>query len=744
MPRHPDFQKIHARFVKQYGKERGESLYYAWLKKKGYAEEKPFPKKEKKEKQCIVKGVEMKEMNGEFHIEGLIATTHIDDLDKAEGIDVPDKLEKETLDDWSDQMNQNFESRVMGVHHSEGRAINPQYYGEADVEKNPTKVVPLQGGHWGLFVDTKMLMDDPQTPEIVKDWQEGKLNSFSVTYDTHGFETTDFDWVDGKLVRLIKPGTKLYGYTASDLYNEEGGSPVNPNAVATNLGFKEFKELMNVKPTEEVTKMSKKEMKEETPPAEEETASAEEPDKKEEKPEEKVEEKKAEGAEGEDTEKKEFLAFKKYRKDQEEKEMLNKVSAKVADDVLKKLEVKEKVMKNPEEIKMDKLPLEFKEYRAALTKPEEIEVKEQFTRAANVCGKIGLDWQKSTTTPVEQREFKNFSTNGRKLMFRDLEFKGLGLTTNQNADTDYLQSSAELQDVYDPVIYNALNQETVTWNLLAKDDMSKKGNNMVQFTLKTVANASAQFYTGNSVSTGPVTRLKYQTKFKKVQVGVSVDGDMIAAAKGGPVDDVFAQEVLDSTMDMLAVVNAALFGVKGAETDAECIGFEYLADDANYTTLYSLTRSSANKLAPDSSTDNFVNQSSTIVSMANLRTLKRNATDEGAKKRNLVYITNPLQGDMMRGKFDDSRRMLTTRDTGFGFATDLFIDGIPVFEDIDCNTDDWFCVDLDSHRVGIWVPPTIERLGKTQDAEDAFIKMYFATFNRLPRAIGQLYGCATS
>ena len=93
---------------------------------------------------------------------------------------------------------------------------------------------------------------------------------------------------------------------------------------------------------------------------------------------------------------------------------------------------------------------------------------------------------------------------------------------------------------------------------------------------------------------------------------------------------------------------------------------------------------------------------------------------------------------------DDSRRMLSSRDTDFGFSTDLYVDGVPVFEDKDCNTDDWWLIDLETHRVAIWVPPTIERLGETADSEDAFIKMYFATYNRAPRRLVQIYGCATS
>jgi hypothetical protein len=350
-----------------------------------------------------------------------------------------------------------------------------------------------------------------------------------------------------------------------------------------------------------------------------------------------------------------------------------------------------------------------------------------------------LDWQGAHTSSAESREYKSFGTNGTKL-----EYKGLGITTNQNTDTDYLQSSAELQDVYDPVIYNALNQSTLTWNLLAKDDYSKKGNNKVQFTLKTAANTTASFYTGNAVSTGNVTRLKYETKFKKLQVGVSVDGDMIAAARGGPVSDVFAQEVMDSTLDMLAVLNAALFAEVGLETASAIIGFEYITDSAGNTTLYNLTRSDTNKLSPDTATDTYIDGGSATITMANLRKAVRQAVVEGASKANLVWITSPTQGDMLRNSMDDLRRLLSPKDTTFGFTTDLAPDGIPVFEDKDCNTDDWWLVDLETHRVAIWIPPTIEKLGKSADSEDAFIKTYLATYNRAPRRMVQIYGNATS
>ena len=737
MPKHPDFQKIYNRFKKQY-KGKGESLYYAWLNKKGYDDTKPFPKgKEKKEFQCNIIGVEVKESESCFHIEGLIATTHVDDLDKEEGIDIPDRILKETLESFAEQMNSNRESRVMGVHHSEGHPFTPEFFGEADVENFPVRVISLTDGEHGLFVDTKLLKNDPATPGIIRDFQEGNLDSFSITYDTDGFMTTDFDWVGDNLVRILLPGTRLAGYTAAS-------NPKNPQAVATAYGFKEFKELVGMEKgikLKEVKKMDKKEVKEDEalksvakPSSEEEQGQPEKDgtDQPSNKPEGSSEE--------EVSEQKEFRKWKAGKKELEEKELLDKTAGKIAEGVLSKMEMKEKVLKdNTPSDKNVEVSLEIKEFREVIENPGKLELKEQFRRAAALSESIKLDWQNATTSAAESREYKSFGVNG-----TNLEFKGLGITTNQNTDTDYLQSSAELQDVYDPVIYNALNQATVTWNLLAKDDYSKKGNNQVQFTLKTAANASAAFYTGNAVASDNVTRLKYQTKFKKLQVGVTVDGDMIAAARGGPVSDVFAQEVMDSAIDMLAVLNAALFAEAGLETVAAPIGFEFITDSAGNLTMYNLTRSTTNMLTPAAAGNTYINQAAAVISMTNLRAAIRNAVVEGANKKNLVFITHHTQGDMMRGKYDDSRRMLTARDTDFGFSTDLFVDGIPVFEDKDCNTDDWWLVDLETHRVAIWIPPTIEKLGKTADSEDAFIKTYLAVYNRAPRRMVQIYGCATS
>ena len=367
----------------------------------------------------------------------------------------------------------------------------------------------------------------------------------------------------------------------------------------------------------------------------------------------------------------------------------------------------------------------------------------QFKEAAKLCESKGLikkyliDGMPGRS--AESKEYKSFLTNG-----RDLEFKNLSITSNQNTDTDYLLSAAELSDSFDPVIYNALNEKTTTWGVLAKDDKSNKGNNQVQFTLKTVANSTAAAYTGNSVTTGNATRMKYMTKFKKYQVGVAVDGDMIAAARGGPIGDVFALEVQDAVETLMSVMNQALYAEVGLETASGVIGFEYITDSAGNTTLYNITRSSANKLSPDTATDTYINGNSVDVTLANLRAAIRHCVKDGSNKNDLAFFCDPIQTDKIKGLYDDHLRYASPKETRFGFETALFVDGVPVFEDKDCNDDDIFCVDLAAHRIAIWVPPTLEMLGKRSDSVEGFIKSYWCTYNRAPRRMVQIYGNATS
>lgn len=729
MARHPDFEKIHNNFVQRY-ETKAELNYQNWLVKKIYDETKEFPHKQE-QKESIVRGFEFKETDAAFYVKGLVATSHVDKYH--------DIIPKETLESFAQQINTQERARVMGIYHSEG--LTGEYGGIANFEETPARVIPLADGEHGLYVETKILKDDAGK-QIQEGFQDGKLTHFSITYNTEGSQLCDFNIVNDEVLRVIKPESQLYGYTATGNHYvpelNKYATPANDNAIAVAMDYKEFKEVM-IAPQEEATITITTTATENPEPVIVTTSGGNHPDAERKQLEAKtMAEQTVPVLSGEDETTRGKLEIKEMAKHHAE-EILKLVG--------EKLEVKEKVLReDASQAPVKELSLEVKDFLAVIANPEKIELKEQFRRSGAIFDKRGLSIEGLRTKTIAERlahadtEFKHFGVNGTQL-----EYKGLGITSNQNTDTDYLLSSAELQDVFDPVIYNLLNQEAVTWNLLEKDDCSKKGNNQVQFTAKYAVNGSRGFYVNNTISTDKASRLKFQTKFKKAACGISVDGDMVAAARGGPIGDVFAQEVYDATMDLLQLVNQQLFLTKGAETDAEIIGFEYIANSATYTSLYNLTRSATlNRLSPDAAGDTYINAASLRPTMTQFGNAKVQAKVEGSNEKMLIWVTHPTQANLLRRKFDDQKLLGEPRATAFGFSTDLFIDGVPVFEDKDCPNTKWFLIDKQNHRVAIWVPPTIEKLGKTGDSDDGFLKMYFATYNRRPRSLVEIYSCATT
>ncbi len=696
-----------------------------------------FTKGKKESRFSTVRGFETKEgSEGELIKGGYIATTHLDSgfYDETRDLFIRDQLDKVTLDVWADQINDgNPRVNKVSVNHNR----EPHVAGVG--VKGTARVDELGDGEYGLYVDTLVDKTKDNYEETSYRIDNNLLDSFSIEFNTHNLISHEYlensvveEEVDKGIIRTLLPGTELEGWTLAS-------QPMNEHAVM----IKEIKNKIS-----ESIKHNKKEEKimvetklQDKPISSGKTAATEAPKKEIQtvKTDDEPKGKEKEISKDDLALLKEFKEVRaKEAKEKERKVIIDKIKEDLKESLNEiKVETKTRMNKDVNE------SIEMKEYKERLfEKKDEYSKEAMIAVAGKLADNLGLTsagMLKMDSKSAEAREYKNFAVNGAKL-----EYKGLGLTTNQNTDTDYLLSAAELSDVFDPMIFNILNQKTTTWNLLNKEDFSTKGNNQVQFTLKIAANTTAAAFTGNAVILGNVTRLKFQTKFKKYQVGVEIDGDMIAAARGGPVGDVFAKEVSDSTEDLMAVINADLFAEVGLETAAAVIGFEYITDQAGNTTLYNLTRTQANGLSSTTTGDNFINGNSNDITLANLRAAKRKAVGvEGADLNNMVFITSFIQGDKFRGIFDASQRTVPTS-SRFGFEGRPEFDGIPVWEDKDCNDDDWFLVDLETHRIAIWVPPTLEMLGKDSDSQKGFIKTYFATFNRAPRRMIQIFDNATS
>ena len=693
------------------------------------------PKTRKERLFSKIHGFEIKESEtGDLIRGGYIATTHLDSgfYDETREVWVRDSIAKESLDVWGDNINQgNSRANKVSVNHKRDKHVaGVGIKGSAHVDELPD-------GEYGLYADTFVDKTKENYEETKYRINNNLLDSYSIEFTTRNPVTGDYldnavvekETDAGYIQRTLLPGTILEGWTLAS-------QPMNEHAVM----IKELNTLSGLnKINREVKNMTEPKLEVETK----------------EQIREKVLKEIKEAKEAEDKVVADKVAMeeevKKEIEEEAEKESKVRVEMKekLKAELKAKLESKEvdnKTALNTEKEGKEIKP-EFKEYKEMMKDMSKYSVEEQFKIAGKVADAKGMfkgDFK--TETDVLQREYK-FSTKEIKTtsnMINKIEFKSLGLTTNQNDDTDYLLSAAELQDVFDPVIYNVLNQKTTTWNLITKVDKSNSGNYQVQFSMKIARNATAGAYTNNAVSTGNVKRLKYQTKFKKYQVGVEVDGDMIAAARGGPIGDVFAQEVSDSTDDLMEVMNQSLFSEVGLETAAAVIGFEYFTDQAGNTTLYNLTRTQANGLASTTTTDNYINGESADISVTNLRTAKRKSVGvEGANLDNLIYVTSFIQGDKYRGIYDGSERHVP-ESSRFGFVGRPAFDGIPIFEDKDCEDDDWFLIDLETYKIAIWVPPTLEILGKDADSKKGFIKSYYATYSRAPRRMVQIYGNATS
>jgi len=75
----------------------------------------------------------------------------------------------------------------------------------------------------------------------------------------------------------------------------------------------------------------------------------------------------------------------------------------------------------------------------------------------------------------------------------------------------------------------------------------------------------------------------------------------------------------------------------------------------------------------------------------------------------------------------------------FGFEGQIEFEGVPVFVDVDSPESSLFAIDLEAFKVAMWVPPTVEMLGKRNDSSEGFIKSYFATYSTAPRRIVEIY-----
>jgi hypothetical protein len=678
-----------------------------------------------KQQRFAAKGIlETKEIDGNLIVKGYVATTHKDSVN--------DVIKKETLDKWAKEINEGVpRANKVTYHHdrSDVKVVGVGVKGSARVDQLPD-------GEYGLYAETVVNKAHELYQDIEYEYSIGALDSFSIEYVTPdgSKESDEF--------RVLDERTELYGWTLAS-------RPVNDNAVMVKELFEKKSQSQNLG--------SNAEGSEETQMAEKEENKLEalEAQLKELQAKVSVKEEEAEQQESEATEEKEKAEKMKAAEDSKKKmeEMYKKKEEELDSRIVELKEAIKSISETKEaklnnEVEQKEVPVEIKELQEAVK--AKASYKELASRVGAVLEKKGLTGRSqlkelANSAELEEKDYSSRYFINKVENKEIVQYKGLSVGDNVNsnyvnATTEIGLSQAELQDTVMPVIFNALNESTVTWDLLSKDNMGSTGTNRVTFVLKT-ANTGAYFSKGNAITTTETDREKYTIEYKKIYIGGAVDGDLQAYSRGGPFGEALALEIADRTIALKTKMNQALFDENaGNKSGAEPLGIPAITDSAGNTSLYDTTRSAANKLSPDSAGDTYVDGSGGLTEPM-LRNAIEQATTDGSQLNDLVFVGTPAVINKYKALFDNKERLVPYSDrAGFKNAPDF--EGVPFFADKDSKADSLFLIDTAALRGAILVPPTVEMLGKRSDSEEFFVKSYYAIYCTAPRRLVEIYSIA--
>ena len=677
--------------------------------------------------------------------EGYIATTYRDNgwYDAEAGRWIRDEIPKVTLDAFKERINAVTMSapKVTYRHKQEQDVAGVAVRGSARVDSLGFDEEGKE--HFGLWAKTRVNDAYYDFEKVKKEIENGVLDSFSIEYATKyatgeilpgsfEFKTAE----DGSLIRELLPGTQFIGWTLAS-------TPMNETAVAMKEKLysqncsSEQSVPTETKETNEETNMTEQqenasvaelqsqmiEMKEQLNDAKQAALELKE-----------LKEKAAEDAKKAEEDKK--------KKAQEEKENEFK---EIKESIAKLTETKESKVN----VELKEVAPEFKEFINATAKANDYSIEEKARAVGAFLDKKGFTatpeaFSKLETKEAEFQDHSKFYISKKENKYV-LEYKGLGIGDNTNsnyvnATTEIGLSQVELNDAISPIIFDALNSSTVTYDLIAKENHAGKGTAAVDFRLRT-GRSNAYFSKTGAITQSSISRERYQAYFKKLYVAGLIDGDLIAANRGSAIGDILTIEVADMAVDAKVKMNQALFDENaGNKADAAPLGIPAVTDSAGNTSLYDTTRTAANKLAPDSAGDTYISGAAGLSEDLMAQMIEK-ATTDGSMEDNLVFVGTPTVVRKYKNLFRTKERLVPMAER-VGFKNAPAFDGVPVFADKDCKTDSLFLLDLDTWRIALFVPLTMEKLGKRSDSEEFFLKQYYAPYCRAPRRNVEAYSIA--
>lgn len=718
-----------------------------------------YKKSEGKENKFCPFGIlETKEDEQNFHAAGFVATNHPDRAcaDGFEGDIIPIN----TLHKIAEQINNRYnpEAGAVSESHDWIKSKTPEMP-LAGVVFGPAEVKPTPDGRMGVFVDTIISKTNPRYEQVKTNIEQGVYPGFSIEYDTNDFSSV---LLDGKPYRQLDDITmRGFGFANRRLI-------ANPHAEIVEYGFKEIVEQKEEhKPVPEKPEDKSKELQGEN----------------------KMEEVKKEGV-------KEIPSMKEVSN--EEYDLLQKFKA---DEIAKKeairinglveAQIKEMVGKSIPSLNVNpQLKVtQFKEiqdhpYHLANARMKELDVPMQsnehrkflhrqivnlqYKEAAKMANGLIANgaplfnnWLAQSFSGELYLKNKNVQEVANRLEIKETALHNIEMKSGEGLQMDtnlahaswtygsYYQSPVELNDIYGQALVNQLNDQTVTWGKLTKEDWS--GRSQIQIRARTGRNSTAGGYaeganlTYASSFTGTVGRQKFQQPFCYYRVLVAVTGQEIAFARApGGIGDIWADEIKWSGADLQRVLNQAIIGTGDGTSESTSLGFEglilgttstlYGKSIATYTTLKSHKESCSGRIDLDQ-----IRKMIDYCQAGDGSTI----TNSNANKADLVVFTSFTQRRFLYSLIQSMQRTVPTS-ARVGYEGEPEIDGVPIFADPHINADDVFMIDTAHTKIGINVPPTIEALPVTADAKAAQIKIYFNLYSDAPSNNYWAYGFATS
>lgn len=688
---------------------------------------------------------EFEEVEGEFYSEGFVATTHPDR--SADGEVDGDILSKEAIQDIVNFINEQVAvadgpggTRLVSYRHDWVKENDPTIE-PAGIVLPPAEVREMDNGHFGAWVKVHHNKNHPLYEKIIYEVKNGYLPGYSIEYIPGTSTKVN---VGDKVYRFLKSIKNYVGHAFAN-----ARMIANPQALIESMGYKEL--ALKVEAKEDLSKdeeqMESKKMDYE-----------------------KLKKKMEDGEELSQEEKEFVKAEDEKRKAQESKEE--------TEETKKPLEEEEKPKPDSKELKFDlkEVVAELKESPEFKEAIQSLEVKQQVLKTQgeqkmgitikemNDSLKSGLpEFRETMFSSVEEKKgfnalFKEAIRNNDNYTVGfdsklNIKTQGKGLKIIKIKDTlvpgdntsSYTQEDVEFADVFAAGIIDTFNNQTNLFGFLKKEQHPQGAGEYYQWKMVTNRdpNSDNTFVANTSIAvTGTYSaKENYRTPLKIARRTVSVS-DFINRYSARSLGDSFRLEVDLQMLEMMTAVNAALFAEVADGAGVSPLGLHAVADSAGNTTLYGKTRSVANRLAPTTASDTYVDVSGSLTEGA-LRTKISYLETEGTKKGDIVIVTSPSVRDYMFNLFDGNRRFGTV-EAAFGFDRIQVptYDGVPIVVDSDCPAGELYVIDSSSQGAVIvtGLNPQIVNLAKVGMSSEAVIEMHFAFVYKQPRRIGMLDG----